>query len=879
MQDSATNPYIPQESKQLQRKTETLHSPLKRIASIIAIATAVIAVLIIAGLFFVVPRTTVEDKQARIDLGNVLQPPAQLSRLVPVTSTLGFSLQYDNHLLVSYAETVPVGTASPDYFENDDTRTVRNYDLVRLTPAVNNLSSSDAVADPPNIIVSAQTTADQVQAAAAKPDYKGMSQLSVFVQMNIDKKKAARTTDDGSIVSIDATKPTSRTVNDVSYQYVRFTTQNDNDRISNQKYEDCYFTIQNDQPLSACVINVRPDNISTASLTESVLQTITYQKPTIVDEAAKTATTDAQKTPTATKDTTKTDASTDTTTTDTSSDTPKQNDLIIPTPAYNHDWGSLRSVAKNQPSVVRIGTLYCADLQLKLLDGTTAMTLTNACTGGLSSGTFVSRDGMIVTTGHAIRYDPRAAINGYINFADNQADLIDRLQRILDYLMGAKIIQQSDADYLVLGVQTSNQEALAKIQNIGSLIKDSYITATNESYSYAVQLTDQPITVNNNGGARPTFAYSDTVIEGKYVASDYDASKSVQYTFDADKPTPDVGLIKANGSFQNVPIASGDAIKNGALLSTIGYPTSVASDLNIGKSQNKPIVTSMAVNQTFKQAQNSLISVDTPVVPGTDGGGTFDQLGNLVGLAVYGLSYCPDKQCVSSGTIRSSNELTKLIADKNMSLGNLSDATVAWSKGVDEYFKGNYVAAKSQFDQAGSLNPLNKFAAPLSKLAQSKVGSANDTSLFNQLQMIMIVVVIIMVVLTIGSASLYFFQKYHLDKLRVGHYGAGPSVAPQMNAPVAVAQPAAPYPQQGYDMQPQQQPQMVQQQIPPQPPQYSAPYPEQQIQPQQPVGEQSYAQQPQQAPLQQPQVPPMQNGQAPQQPQPAVRPPDDPFYQ
>ncbi len=863
MQDSPTNPFIPQQNQAIRSQTETLHSPLKRIVKILLIVTLVLAILIGAGLFFVIPRTTVDDKEARVALGNTLQEPGKLSKLVPVKSSLGFSLKYDNQMLTSYAETVPLldkdgkpGISA--YFENDDLRTPRDYNVVRITPAESTDSDRAAVTDPPQLIVSSTVTSADLKANEAKPDYKGLSQLSLFVQMSTEKRLAAKTADDGTTVSIEASKPSSQTINDVKYQLVRYTTKNENYRIVNHKYDDCYYTIQNDMPIAACITNVRPNSADDAALSEQVLQSLSYQKSEQASED-EDAPTDTAAQPTI-SDKSSSESSNKVVQTKEVEPLP----LETVKPEYNMNSISLAAIAKNQPSVVRIGTLYCADLNLKLASGDIATTLTDACVSNLSSGTFVSKDGHIATTGHAIRYDPKDAINGYINFADSQKDLLSRLDRVLDYLLKARLILDSDADYLKTGAQIGDQEALAKIENISSIIPDDYVTPVKDQYSYAIQPTDKPLVLDTSTGSRPSFAYSDTVISAKFIASDYDALKSAQESFDSATPPKDVGLLKAEGSFQNVFVAPGDVTKSNDILNIIGYPAFSGSSLVIGKNQNAPVVTSGKVNQTYEKDNQRLIQLEAPIIPGNDGAGAFNKSGELIGFGVYGLSYCPDQRCFATGTIRSSNELLNLLDSNNMTLGPISDATTTWQNGVDAYMKGDYTTASSKFASAGSQYRFNVFAEPLQKLAASKKGSASDTSLMNQLVGVMIAAVITMSVLTLLFAAIYILQRRRLDSLRVGHYGA----QTQQVVPTSVAQPQ--YAQPQYTQQQPQQPRPLstpyQQQYPQQSQQYAPqqqPYAQQQQSQPQPYAPQSLPQYPQ--------TQPQPNQQQPQ-------PPQDPFY-
>lgn len=818
MQDSSTNPFIPQESEAIRQKTETIHSPLGRIAKILLIITVVLSILIAIGLFFVIPRTSYDDNDARVALGNILQPSDQLAKLVPVASTQGFSLNYDNQLFTSYAETVvPTGSdgkpqASVPYFENNDLRIKRDYNLVRISPVESTDSTRAAVTNPPQLVVTANVTADQIKDAAARPEFKGLSNLSTFIKISSDRRLSERTADDGTTatVSIEASKAVPQSINGVEFQKIRYTTKNDNYRVATEKYDDCYYTIQNDQAYAACITNVRPYNVDAAALNEEMLQSLSFQK------IAKTSTSDdtAGDSGSATSD--NAEEPSDVAVSDTDEESQTEAALITKKPEYNQNTESLRSIAKAQPSVVRIGTLYCADLDLKLESGETAATLTNACIGNVANGTIVSSDGYIATSGHAIRHDVKDAINGYINYADSRDELLKRLQIILDYLMKARVILEDDANYLKNGAINGDQEAIAKIENIGSIIPSSYITAVKDEYTYSVQPTNKPIVVNRTSGAKPSFAYSDTVLSAKFVAADYDTSKSRQEVFNSDTPSADVGILKIeNGSFQNVPLLLGNDIKANTILNTVGFSAYADSALIVDKINNFPQVTYAKVNQTYDRQGERLIETSTPVKPGGDGAGTFDQKGNLVGFAVYGKLYCPDQECFANGTVRSTNELTKLIDDKNMKLGELSDATNTWNKAVDEYFAGNYSAAQGSFATAAGQYELNQWATPLSKLAASKKGSASDTSLANQGLVAMIVSLVIMIVLTILFAVVYYLQRKRYSMLQVGHYGASSSMPAANYQPTNPQQPSQ-QPQQ-YAQQSYQQPQPVMSAQQPQP--------------------------------------------------------------
>ncbi|MCA9327797.1 trypsin-like peptidase domain-containing protein, partial [Candidatus Saccharibacteria bacterium] len=574
------------------------------------------------------------------------QPPTDVLKRVNVQSELGFKLNYDNRVYSSYAEVgdstagsdTSAAVASGETYENNDLRVLRAYNYVRIRP-IESIESARALAPlPPELELYATVSQEDLTKAAAVPENKGMSKIGLFVKLDSDKRLAKKVADDKTVVTINASKPVSQNIGGVDYQKVRFTTTNDNYRVSNVKYDDCYYTIQYDQPYSICISDVRPFNVSVASLVEQVFDSITFEQP--VQKAAlpdaKNMTDASKKTSfsyplarlaQATTNEDKTTAENLETTTDTAG--PEESPLLTITPSYYNDADSLKSIAKTQPSVVRIGMLYCADLTLKFESGETATNLTDACVGSMSSGVFVSKDGYIATTGHAIRTQKKAVINGYINFAPDQDAMLDRLQRILDYLLKAKIILQSDADYLKTGASIGDQEALAKVENIASVIPDKFITPINEEYTYAIQPTEKPIVVNRSDTNKPSFAYSDSVIKAKYVASNYDATKSIQEVFDSATPNVDVGLLKAEGDFPDVVVASAEDVKSNDTLNTIGYPAYTDSSLIIDKIRNIPIVTTSKVEQAYEKDGTRLIQTDMPVLPGNDGAPVVNGSGQL----------------------------------------------------------------------------------------------------------------------------------------------------------------------------------------------------------------------------------------------------------
>lgn len=780
MEDSSTNPYIPQESDTIRQQVYQQQSPLGRIVKWSMITTGVVAVLVGIGLYFIVPRTSAVDQQARQKLADALQPPDQVLKRVNVESSIGFKLNYDNRVYSSYAEVGDSTAGSDDSaavlrgqtYENNDLRVLRAYNYVRIRPIQSVESASALVPLPPEFEMYATVDEKDLTRAAAVPENKDLPKLSLFVKIDGDKRLAKRVADDKTIVTIEATKPTKVTIGDIDYQKVRYTTTNTNYRIPDIQYDDCYYTIQLNRPYSICASNVRPTNVSAASLVESIFGSITYQQSS--QKSASTSSSSVPKKvsyryPLAILTQATSNGSEPTIGSGVSDGS--ESPLITLTPAYYTDAASLSSIAINQPSVVRVGMLYCTDLSLKYESGETATTLSNACVGSVATGVFVSKNGYIATTGHAVRSRVKATIGGYINLAPDKESRLNRLQLVLDYLLKAKIIMPSDADYLKTNASIGDQEALAKIENIGSVIPDKFITANtpdDEAYTYAVQLTDKPIVVNRNDVDKPSFAYSDSVIKAKHVASNYEVSKSTQEVF---TPTVDTGLLKVDGDYPDVMLAAKEEVKGGDRLNIIGYPAYTDSSLTIDKIRNLPVVTMTKVGQAYQKDGTRLVQTDVPILPGNDGAPVFNSNGQLVGFAVYGLSYCPDQQCFGNGTVRSVAELQKLIYDKNLRLSTGSQSASNWRSAVTDYMRANYTSSASAFTTAGNLYGFNRWADPLHKLAVAGQGTPSDTSLMNLLMTIMIISLIVLIIATVLLAIAYVIHRRRINALQVGHYG------------------------------------------------------------------------------------------------------------
>lgn len=757
MEDSSINPYIPNESDKIRQKVYEQQSPLGRVLKWSLFGTILVSLLLGIGLYFVNQNTVRQDNDARARLADILQPPDQTQKRYKVESSIGFSFVYDDKYFKSTAnvfEPQSVATSNSstgvlETFKDNELRISRPYTYVTISPRLSTDSDASLSPDLPQLDIDASSSSKDLAKLLTVKENSGLSKLDVFVKTQTDKRKSTKIRDDNTTVTVDSTKPAKVTINKVDYKKVRFTTTNNNYQIANVKYDDCYYTIEYDQPYSVCVSNVQPLNAYIAGNVEQLIKSVTFQEPktTKPDDQKSLNQTSAQPNP--------------------------ELPLATVQPYFYKDENSLKAIAKNQPSVVRIGTIYCADIALKLQTGEVATNLTNACIKNSANGVFVSQDGHIATTAHALKFSKQSLINAYINLGEDNQKKLDRLQSILDYMLKARLLLQSSADYLKRGAAVNDPEALAKVQNLGTFIDKNLITISNEEWSYAVQLKQQPISFDFTN-SKPTFAYSDTVKKATLVASNYEPVSVAYDEYTNSIPSVDVALLKIDGNYPSAYISdtSKTTIKSNDRLNIIGYvsyaDSSLASDTNLPQF---PIATATQVEQV-KDSSN-LIKIDTVIPAGNDGAPVFDKSGKMIGLASSGLAYCPDEQCLGNGIIRPVNELVKLLDNKNISLKTNSPSSAKWANGVNEFFVANYASALSSFTQAGGLYENNRWASPLEKLSSELRGTKLDTSFMNQLGTVIVITIIVLFFGTLILSIVYFLQKRRAKNLRVGLYGLG----------------------------------------------------------------------------------------------------------
>ena len=417
-------------------------------------------------------------------------------------------------------------------------------------------------------------------------------------------------------------------------------------------------------------------------------------------------------------------------------------------------------IARNQPSVVRIATMYCADITLTSAQAT--VNFADTCSGKVGSGSLISSDGYIATSGHVVSTTPATAL---VNFLTTN----DLVNRYLSYLVNSQLLSASEAVTIKNGIAKNDTDAEAALVATADTIPGRQIHTGNVTNEYAIQLSNMPIAIDKTHN-RLTFEYSSSVVKANFVDQDFNQVTSDNALAGSGQFTSsDVALLKAVGSFPYITLGSLDTVKVGDQLTAIGFPSAI-NGVNSTLTQTVPSITQGKVKDISYDSSakvRRILSTSVPIGQGNSGGPALDNAGDEVGINTYSLIECPDLKCYGDGQVRDIADLKALVAkdDINLKTGGVIDD---WTKALTAYTKGNYADALTGLNKVQSEYPANYLVAPLLEVAKLQVGTATDTSTSYQAQglvtiiLIILAIAIVVVAIILTILIIIFTAKYHL---------------------------------------------------------------------------------------------------------------------
>lgn len=692
------------------------------IAMIIAGVVLVIALIAWLVLSF---KTSSDTGKTLAGAAAVIEPASASPQMETIESSLGVSIPFNTRELAGF------GFADEVTYSSSDLTEKRPYTVVRLRPIeTSQASRSEITMMSPELRITTSLDGDFWKQFDGKKEYTDLSKIDQLVQQTKLQRETDRWTTAGDVEV--------QTHGDTEYRKLVFTSKNEEHGVTSLRREDCYMTVQHDRPFVACINNIRSGNFAVLPQLEGVLEQITYQEPEadalVTDKSAK----DANKAMLNDENDDEVDATDENTASDDAvEDTPTEDEPAGQTAhisPYLSESSDFYVFARAAPSVVRVGAIYCADVKLTLPSGGEGPLLTGACVDKAGTGFFVSRDGLIATSASTTKVKPEEAIRSYIINAPGSSQMYERLDRVLDYMVEARLIMQTDADAIVAGVQERNQDVVEKVNALSAKISPENISIAKEEYSYAVQLQDKPIVVNERGNGSLEFALSDSVIGAELEGDRYTTDKTQEQVYNGDVIADDIALLKVgnDGTYPGLSLASDMNIPQDTPVDVIGMPMYAVGTLASGQLRTTPLFRQGAAGEVYNGSNaQRILSIRTASHAGLAGAPALNQSAQVIGVATYNNLNCPGGNCFASTVLRDTSEIGNIARSRNVSLHAESPVTDTWDRALKELVKGNYTQAAEFFNDSARLYPQNYLATPFANYAKSQIGSATDTSGFN----------------------------------------------------------------------------------------------------------------------------------------------------
>jgi S1-C subfamily serine protease len=358
----------------------------------------------------------------------------------------------------------------------------------------------------------------------------------------------------------------------------------------------------------------------------------------------------------------------------------------------------IQVVAKNQPAVVRIAAAYCPDFELKL--GSVIQNFTGGCSANFGSGFIISPDGYIGTNGHVVRSTAVEVLTTSIAVGN-----MTIIKSYLGFLIKAGLINQATADVYSTRAASGDKSVLKSI--LGSLSDPNLdavqIRETKQDGVYAIQLSKEAVKFDLKN--LKNFNYGSNIVKAKLIDSDYDPYADVEKD---GFYTSDVALLKLE-SGSNYPyntLGSIQGLSQGSTLTVIGFP-GAAENYLVNQSESLPTPTKGTVSaiRTANGTDNKLIQSDVSIAKGNSGGPAYNEAGEVVGIATYGVT-----DSKSGGTqfnyMRDIADLKALITKNNIEINNtITGSEKLWEDGLEKFSKAYYTGAISDFNKLKAQYP------------------------------------------------------------------------------------------------------------------------------------------------------------------------------
>lgn len=380
-------------------------------------------------------------------------------------------------------------------------------------------------------------------------------------------------------------------------------------------------------------------------------------------------------------------------------------------------------IAKNQPAVVRVVTLTCADMTVRSKNAT--ISLKDACAGMSGSGSIISSNGYIATSGHVVVLSPKSLLMSTLTSTANQITYVN-------FLVQGGLLSSTSAQTIRNAIAANDPSLQAQIEATKDFLKDDMFSIQNQESTYSVQLANHQVQLMLQGN-RTAIRPSDGVVLASLIAKDYDINTSSRGLTTGIFTSSDVALLKVEGTYPYIELGDINTLSIGDRLTAIGFP-SLLNNANSSSTDDEvvPSITQGSLLQIVQDAPKngrSILSTNIPISQGSSGGPALDVIGHQVGIGTYALLNCTSGQetCFGDGQLRDIADIKRLISQNSLVLEK-KDTNRAWSDILALYQRGEYIQTVQQIRNLLNTYPDHYLARALESIASQQIGERYDTS-------------------------------------------------------------------------------------------------------------------------------------------------------
>ncbi len=675
------------------------------------IATAMLVVVSITAIIIIITNNGAKrlySPSAVKKTAKLLRETAQSSSYQQVDSNYGFSFKYETESIEAYG-VVPAKESTPgvfkgESFKDDELSTPRNYvsiDLRFKDRGGEIIKSADGKDSPydkrspvrPHLTI----TTNKLRNYFGDDTKEGKREPRLDMLVKDKRKRIAEASEGSESTKLEMVESRVK-VGEIEYRLLKVDRRIrvlNNEWIS-QGVDYYYMTVQNDRPYWVDIHNIKnSDQVDDLVTWQSVITSISYSKPSsdalVFNQGIAKLAVSGQ--------------------TDTANIRDDISDEVF-----------VNVIARNQLATVRIGSIRCADIDYTV--GSASLKLDGVCRGSIGSGSFVSSNGVVSTSGHVTVMSDEMMASGA--WPKNNKQWND----YYDFIVSAGYIGELELRSLVNKATGGNQSATQQLMAYLELVPGSGITLSNEKRKFIVQTSNDPIKMNSDA---TDWTYTQTNISAKLIDEVVDRSTS---GFDEKSVYTDVALLQIDSATPSVILSSLSSTQKGDDVFAIGFPYIVDKGISTTHKNTVPSITSGKVERKYVVGGgHSIILMTTQVATGSSGGPSFDIQGRQIGINTYGGASCEDEQekvnsCFGAGVARDAKDIASLASKNSIRLESGGEVADLWRKGIDDFTAGKYSSAAIIFDKLDKLYPGNYLVTKFKTTAANQEADEVDTGAF-----------------------------------------------------------------------------------------------------------------------------------------------------